>query len=177
LTAHALEVRSRFGSLSFVVRDGIVIAAGYHALDALLARAVRAHPELVVDRTRSSSSTVKDIVFAVEAYDLGEVNALQKVPVQQPGAVFMQASWTALRNVVAGTTVSYAQLAALAGRPAAVRAAGTACATNLVAPFIPCHRVIRSDGSLGNYGFGVTLKRALLGHEGALEQGKMSGRE
>jgi methylated-DNA-[protein]-cysteine S-methyltransferase len=97
--------------------------------------------------------------------------------VQQPGAVFMQASWNALRDVMAGTTVSYAQLAAMAGRPAAVRAAGTACATNLVAPFVPCHRVIRSDGSLGNYGFGVTLKRTLLGHEGALEQGKVSGRE
>jgi methylated-DNA-[protein]-cysteine S-methyltransferase len=177
MTAHALEVRSRFAPLSFVVRDGVVMAAGYHTLDVLLARAVRANPELLVDKTLSSSSTVKDIVSAVEAYDSGDVNALQNVPVQQPGAVFMQASWNALRDVMAGTTVSYAQLAAMAGRPAAVRAAGTACATNLVAPFVPCHRVIRSDGSLGNYGFGVTLKRTLLGHEGALEQGKVSGRE
>ncbi len=61
-----------------------------------------------------------------------------------------------------GTTVSYTQLATAAGRPRAVRAAGSACATNPIPIVIPCHRVLRSDGSLGGYGGGLPAKRALL---------------
>jgi methylated-DNA-[protein]-cysteine S-methyltransferase len=67
-----------------------------------------------------------------------------------------------LRDVAYGDTVSYAGLAAAAGRPAAVRATGSACATNPLPLVVPCHRVVRSDGSLGNYGGGVDAKRALL---------------
>jgi methylated-DNA-[protein]-cysteine S-methyltransferase len=176
MTAHAVQVNSRFAPLSFVVRDGVIIAAGYHSLDSLLARLARGHVGLVVEEVTRSASEVKPIVESIDAYDSGDIDALQRIPVQQSGPPFMQASWDALSGVGGGTTVSYAQLAALAGRPTAVRAAGTACATNLLAPFVPCHRVIRSDGTLGNYGFGLTLKRTLLGHEGALEQGKLSGR-
>ena len=61
-----------------------------------------------------------------------------------------------------GTTVSYTELATAAGRPRAVRAAGSACATNPIPIVIPCHRVLRSDGSLGGYGGGLPAKRALL---------------
>jgi methylated-DNA-[protein]-cysteine S-methyltransferase len=67
-----------------------------------------------------------------------------------------------LRAVSYGTTVSYTQLATAAGRPRAVRAAGSACATNPIPIVIPCHRVVRSDGSLGGYGGGLPVKRALL---------------
>jgi methylated-DNA-[protein]-cysteine S-methyltransferase len=62
--------------------------------------------------------------------------------------------------------VSYTELAARADRPTAVRFAGNACARNLVAPFVPCHRVVKADGSVGNYYFGPDVKRALLAHEG-----------
>lgn len=74
----------------------------------------------------------------------------------------------ALRHVDYGRTASYAELAADAGRPRAVRAAATACATNPLPLVIPCHRVIRSDGSLGHYGGGDATKRTLLELEGAL---------
>lgn len=67
-----------------------------------------------------------------------------------------------------GTTASYARLAAAAGSPRAVRAVGSACATNPLPLVVPCHRVVRSDGSLGNYGGGVDTKRALLAMEGAV---------
>lgn len=67
-----------------------------------------------------------------------------------------------------GQTASYAELADRAGRPRAVRAAGTACATNPLPLVVPCHRVVRSDGSLGNYGGGVPAKTFLLEMEGAL---------
>jgi methylated-DNA-[protein]-cysteine S-methyltransferase len=71
----------------------------------------------------------------------------------------------ALQEVPAGTTVSYSALAAAAGRPRAVRAAASACATNPVPVVVPCHRVVRSDGSLGGYLGGLEAKRALLALE------------
>ena len=66
-----------------------------------------------------------------------------------------------------GRTVSYTQLAAQAGNPRAPRAAGAACAYNLIAPVVPCHRALRSDGSLGGYYYGLDRKTWLLRHEGA----------
>lgn len=105
------------------------------------------------------------VVAAVGRYLAGDLTALDEVEVSQPGGPFRQAAWAAMRRVPAGRTVSYAELAALAGRPTAVRAAGSACARNLVAPFVPCHRVVRSDGSLGGYAYGLAVKRALLEHE------------
>ena len=71
--------------------------------------------------------------------------------------------------VVLGTgVVPNVELAAAAGSPRAMRAAGSAMATNAVAPFVPCHRVIRAGGDLGQYAYGVERKRRLLEHEGAL---------
>lgn len=107
------------------------------------------------------------VADAVAAWVSGDPDALVRVPARQPGGPFFQQVWEAMRRVPAGEPVSYAELAAMAGRPKAVRAAGTACATNTLAPFVPCHRVVRSGGSLGNYGYGTDLKRTLLEHEAA----------
>lgn len=96
----------------------------------------------------------------------GDLNAFNQLRVRQPGGEFMQECWKQLRKVKGGKVVSYAQLATSAGRPLAVRAAGTACSSNLIAPIIPCHRVVKTGGHLGNYGFGLPLKAALLKHEG-----------
>lgn len=96
----------------------------------------------------------------------GDLNAFSQLKVRQPGGEFMQECWKELRKVKGGKVVSYAELAASAGRPLAVRAAGTACSSNLIAPIIPCHRVVKTGGQLGNYGFGLPLKAALLEHEG-----------
>jgi methylated-DNA-[protein]-cysteine S-methyltransferase len=81
---------------------------------------------------------------------------------------FTGAALRALGKVPYGTTVTYAELAALAGNAHATRAAGTVCATNPVAIVLPCHRVLRSDGTLGNYGGGLAMKDALLRLEGVL---------
>lgn len=70
-----------------------------------------------------------------------------------------------LRDVPFGTTQSYTRLAAAAGNPGAVRATGTACATNPLPIVVPCHRVVRSDGSIGRYGGGAAMKAALLAME------------
>ena len=108
------------------------------------------------------------VAAAVAEWDSGrDPAALAGVPVALPGGGFRLRAWEALRDVPPGTTISYAGLAALAGNERAARAAGTACATNPVAPFVPCHRVVRSGGDLGNYGYGLHMKHAMLQHEGA----------
>ena len=80
------------------------------------------------------------------------------------GSALQQAVWRAIKQVPRGRTISYAELAARAGRPKAWRAVGTMVGQNPVPVIVPCHRIIKSDGSLGNYGGGADLKRFLL-HE------------
>lgn len=90
----------------------------------------------------------------------------QDLPVDVRGTAFQEAVWQALRDTPAGETRTYAELAAAAGNPRAVRAAGTACGKNHVAVVIPCHRAQRSDGSMGGYAYGVDRKVALRTREG-----------
>ena len=88
------------------------------------------------------------------------------LPLDVRGTAFQEAVWQALRNIPAGETRSYSELAAAAGNPRAVRAAGTACGANHLAVVIPCHRAQRSDGSMGGYAYGIDRKRALRKKEG-----------
>lgn len=80
-----------------------------------------------------------------------------------------------LHEVAFGTTASYTQLAELAGNPKAVRAVGTACSSNPLPIVVPCHRIVRSDGSFGNYLGGRAAKQFLLKHEGAVAAGQGPG--
>jgi AraC family transcriptional regulator, regulatory protein of adaptative response / methylated-DNA-[protein]-cysteine methyltransferase len=88
------------------------------------------------------------------------------LPLDVRGTAFQEAVWRALKAIPAGETRTYAELAALAGRPEAVRAAGTACGTNPLAVVVPCHRAKRADGTLGGYAYGLERKAALLTREG-----------
>lgn len=92
--------------------------------------------------------------------------AARELPIDVAGTAFQEAVWRELRKIPAGETRSYAQIAAAIGQPSAVRAVGTANGDNHVAVLIPCHRVIRSDGSLGGYAGGLDRKRQLLAAEG-----------
>ena len=87
------------------------------------------------------------------------------IPLDVAGTAFQQAVWRELRRIPPGETRSYGEIAAAAGNPRAVRAAGSANGANNVAVLIPCHRVIRSDGSLGGYAYGEAIKRELLRRE------------
>lgn len=87
------------------------------------------------------------------------------IPLDVKGTAFQEAVWRELRRIPPGETRSYAEIAAAAGNPGAVRAAGSANGANNVAVLIPCHRVIRSDGSLGGYAYGLEIKRKLLEKE------------
>ena len=92
------------------------------------------------------------------------------VPIDMCGTVFQQAVWAALRAIPPGETRSYREIAAAIGRPRAVRAAGTACGDNVLAVVIPCHRVLRSDGTLGGYAYGLERKQALLEREARISE-------
>lgn len=105
------------------------------------------------------------IVSATEAP--GEID-FSPIALDVAGTPFQMAIWEALRRIPKGETRTYAQLAAEVGRPGAVRAAGSANGANHVSLLIPCHRVIRTDGSLGGYAWGLDIKAKLLQREGAL---------
>lgn len=143
---------------------GAVVASGFTDLADTLGRL----PEADLARGVETDSDLGEVAAAVASWDAGDLGALDRVSVQQPGGPFLQRAWSALREVPAGRTDSYTGLAARAGSPAAVRAAGSACARNRVAPFVPCHRIVRSDGALGGYYYGLGVKERLLAHEGAL---------
>ena len=116
------------------------------------ARLVGADPEF--------EQLVAQVVGLVEQPRLGT-----KLPLDIRGTAFQQRVWKALSRIPAGKTASYAQIATRIGAPRAVRAVAQACAANALAVAIPCHRVVRTDGDVSGYRWGVERKRALLDRE------------
>ena len=104
--------------------------------------------------------TVAKVIGMVEAPALG-----LDLPLDVRGTAFQQRVWQALREIPAGSTVSYAELARRIGLPTGARAVAGACAANALAVAIPCHRVVRNDGALSGYRWGVERKRQLLDRE------------
>lgn len=157
----------RAASLARPVGEEPEVAAIGRCLEQMMERLEATAPE-TADREMNPLPTDRGAVAeAVAAYADGDHGAFDGLAVVQPGSEYRQQVWSALREVPAGETVSYAELAQMAGRPLAHRAAASACANNLVAFAIPCHRVILADGSIGGYGFGgVSTKRRLLAREG-----------
>ena len=98
------------------------------------------------------------------------------LPLDVRGTAFQQRVWQALRDIPAGKTASYTDIAGRIGAPKSVRAVARACAENKLAVVIPCHRVVRSDGALSGYRWGVKRKRALLAKE-SKESGKRARKE
>lgn len=103
---------------------------------------------------------VARVVGFVEAPALG-----LDLPLDLRGTAFQQRVWQALRAIPAGSTASYSEIARRIGAPKSVRAVGQACGANHLAVAIPCHRVVRSDGDLSGYRWGIERKRALLARE------------
>jgi AraC family transcriptional regulator, regulatory protein of adaptative response / methylated-DNA-[protein]-cysteine methyltransferase len=111
---------------------------------------------------RDFDATVAQVVGFVEAPNLG-----LELPLDIRGTAFQQRVWKALREIPAGRTASYAEIAGRIGSPKSVRAVAQACAANALAVAVPCHRVVKSDGALSGYRWGIERKRALLEREGA----------
>lgn len=152
------------GNIYLIADSGILIAAGFKSLNSLQNR-LSPNDKL---RKIEPIERIPKISKLIDNYFEGRLDALNLIQVRQPGAQFSQKVWKVMQAIPVGMTISYAQLAKKAGSPAAFRAAGTACGNNLIAPIIPCHRIIKSDGTLGNYGYGVAIKEKLLRLEGAI---------
>jgi len=139
------------------------ICAVYFGEDAALVQELRAeYPRAVLvradDRLRSTVNAIRE--------HLGHSGPRRlDLPIDVQATAFQSRVWDALREIPYGQTRSYAQIAEAIGEPRAVRAVARACATNPVAVVVPCHRVVRSDGKLGGYRWGVQRKRVVLDRE------------
>src|SRR5712692_7929597 len=167
MTVAALDrfrLKSPIGELVGYVRDGALCALDFGDRDesnrALLER--RFGTINVREGTGAQEARRR-----LEAYLAGDLEALDAITVDPAGTKFQARVWAALRRIPPGRTISYAELAVAVGSPSAVRAVGTANGQNPVPVVIPCHRVVRSDGTLGGYGGGLDRKRWLLDHEKA----------
>jgi methylated-DNA-[protein]-cysteine S-methyltransferase len=105
------------------------------------------------------------LVDELDAYFRGDLTRFT-VPLSPKGTAFQRQVWDALQEIPYGSTTTYGALAKLLGNPGAMRAVGAANGANPIWLLIPCHRVVKTGGALGNYGFGLPLKAALLKHEG-----------
>jgi methylated-DNA-[protein]-cysteine S-methyltransferase len=166
-TARTTTVPTPDGPFTVVVAaDGAVLASGWTGDAASLVALV--HPDLRPDDVTTvpdGDATVAPAVAAVRGYYGGDLRAIEAVPVRQASGPYRSHAWDVLRTVEPGDPVTYTRYAELSGRPAAVRAAAGACAWNAAALFVPCHRVLRTDGGLGGFRYGVDVKRSLLDHE------------
>jgi methylated-DNA-[protein]-cysteine S-methyltransferase len=167
MTVAALDrfrLKSPIGELVGYVREGALCALDFGDREegnrALLERRFGA-----IDVREGTEA--RETRRRLEAYLAGDLEVLDAIAVDPGGTEFQAKVWAALRRIPPGRTVSYAELAVAVGSPSAVRAVGTANGQNPVPVVIPCHRVVRSDGTLGGYGGGLDRKRWLLDHEKA----------
>lgn len=167
-TAAWSTITTPTGPFTMVVdSDGYVLASGWCAdpdyLNALVHKSIR-------PLTLVSKPDLGDVTTAAAAYHRGDLTAIDTIGVRQQSGEFLEHAWEVLREVAAGNPVSYTEYARLAGRPAAIRGAASACARNAAALFVPCHRVLRSDKTLGGFRYGLEVKSWLLTHETSEEQ-------
>lgn len=154
MTTTMTEIETPIGPMTIVERAGCVIG---------LTTSEHSSPVPDADRLPASDSSAAAMLAD---YFAGEIDALDRIPVETAGTAFQEAVWRRLRAIPAGTTITYAELARRVGRPKGFRAVGRANGTNPVWIAVPCHRVIASDGSLQGYGGGLDAKAWLLRHEG-----------
>jgi methylated-DNA-[protein]-cysteine S-methyltransferase len=155
---------SPIGKLYLLTRGETVLALNLSGFQDLLSSLTSRELEEKIGK----SAKVKGVTDKLADYFDGDLKAINSIKVKQPGGDFSQRAWSSMRAIKAGRTESYADLAHRAGSPAAVRAAGSACAKNKIAVIIPCHRIVKTGGAIGAYGWGVNKKIWLLEHENAI---------
>jgi AraC family transcriptional regulator of adaptative response/methylated-DNA-[protein]-cysteine methyltransferase len=152
------EVQTSLGRMLVAASDKGVCRLSFNAGPDELGR-LFPNAELV-EGGKDFAALLEQVVAAVEQPGTGA-----DIPLDVKGTAFQERVWQELRKIPAGETRSYAEIAAAAGNPKAVRAAGSANGKNNVAVLIPCHRVVRSDGSIGGYAYGSEIKSELLRRE------------
>ena len=165
MTYDAVTVPTPFGAFTAIADGGFVVKSGFTASVDLLRDGL---PDPAAEVTLRADLGL--ISRALDAYFTGaDITAIDAVPVRTGGSPAMQRLWAELRRIPAGEVRSYTELG---GDRRHARAAGSACARNPVPLIVPCHRVVRMDGSLGGFGWGLGLKRWLLDHEAAAIAGR-----
>ncbi len=159
MTYTACTLTIPFGVFTVIAEGDLVVAGGFSA-DVTSLRPRLPDPTAAI----SVRDGMGDISTALAAYFDGDVTAIDPLPVRAEGSPVMRRLWAELRLIPAGEVRSYAELGG--GRRHA-RVAGAACARNPIPLVIPCHRVVRSDGGLGGFGWGLPIKTWLLDHERA----------
>lgn len=158
------EAPSPIGELLCGFREGVLCSLEFADHRSRFDVALHRRFGAVRLRAQPVPRTLRD---RLAAYFAGELAAIDGIPVALGGTPFQSAVWAALRRIPAGTTATYAALAAALGRPEAIRAVGAANGSNPVSIIVPCHRLVGADGSLTGYGGGIERKSWLLVHEGA----------
>ena len=156
--------KTPIGNLNLIADEHVLLGANLSNISALKSGLDAADQNREIKIVKN----IPIISDLIADYFAGDITAINGISVRQPGATFSQSAWKAMRKVKAGAVITYADLEDRAGSAAAVRAAGTACAKNAIMLVVPCHRIVKSGGALGNYAYGVNKKEWLLSHEGAL---------
>ena len=164
VTIHYTVVRTSLGLLLVAVTERGICSVALGDDEAALVASLRAeYPAAELARATDADDRLVDTVVAhVE----GRARA-SDVPLDVRATAFQWQVWRALQRIPAGATRSYQEIARELGHPSAARAVARACASNRIAVLIPCHRVVRGDGALGGYRWGVARKAALLARESA----------
>lgn len=162
------RVPTPLGEMLIVTDEqGCLRALDWHdhetSMHLLMRRQYRGSLITLRETTRRSRATQ-----AMLAYFEGKITAPDTLSIATGGTSFQRQVWAALRDIPAGSTISYRELARRIGRPTAVRAVGLANGANPISIVVPCHRVIGSNATLTGYGGGLDRKRWLLAHENAL---------
>jgi AraC family transcriptional regulator of adaptative response/methylated-DNA-[protein]-cysteine methyltransferase len=164
ITIHYTVVPTALGLLMVAVTERGVCSVSLGDDEAGLVEALRSeYPQAELARTTDANDRLVD---AVVAHVEGKTSA-DELPLDVRATAFQWQVWRALQRIPEGATRSYQAVAEELGRPTAARAVARACASNRVAVLIPCHRVVRGDGALGGYRWGIARKAALLAREGA----------
>lgn len=131
--------KTPIGSLNLIADGHVLLAANLSKISALK----QSLEECDSKRELKEVKKIPVISDLISDYFDGDLSSLNAISVRQQGAPFSQGAWKAMRKVAAGKTLSYADLASRAGSPAAVRAAGSACAKNAIVLVVPCHRIVK----------------------------------
>ena len=153
-------IETPLGTMYLAIRDGALREAGF--VETWARPVLEPDDEADGSDLSAEARLVRD---AVAGYFEGDVEAIESIEIDPEGTDFQRAVWQAIREVPAGQTVSYQDIARAVGKPSAYRAVGTATGRNPLGIAVPCHRIVRSDGGLGGYGGGLHRKEWFLDHE------------
>ena len=164
MTFLSASIKTPVGLIQLIADEHVLLGASFGPMDFV----IDSLDGVDVKQKINPVKRIPVLSDLIDDYFDGDIEAINAIAVRQPGAPFSQAAWKAMRKIKAGKVISYTDLAGRAGSPAAVRAAGSACAKNAIVLVVPCHRVVKTGGALGNYAYGLDKKEWLLRHEGAL---------